>query len=175
MDDDIQVEAAPLDVLAQPASGVSFFHCPIEAMSRAEILAPNVNVGLVAPDRVGSDQHALEKCMRVALEDVSILESPRLPFVGVDDQILGLRTTLWDERPFSSCRKPGSAQTAKVGPRDLVYDLRRRHRERLPGCGVTFVRDVSVPPGSPCVLEPRREHWSIGRDKGLRLVDQARA
>src|SRR5207249_4975079 len=153
MDDDIQVEAAPLDVLAQPASGVSFFHCPIEAIGWPKILAPNVDVRLVAPDREGSDQHALQKCMRVALEDVSILESPRFPFVGVDDQILGFRAALWDERPFSSCRKSGSAQTAKVGPRDLVDDLRRRHRERLPGCGVTFVCDVSVPPGSPCVLE----------------------
>src|SRR5712692_7831599 len=106
--------------------------------------------------------------MGIALEDVSILERSRLPFVAVDHQIPGLRAGLWDEGPLFRGRKSSPAQTAEVCPRDLVDDLLRRHGDkRLLGCEVAAAGNIRVEPGALCVLEPRGEHRSVSGDKRL--------
>src|SRR2546422_7890613 len=174
MDYHIQIEAASLDVLAQPTPGVGLLHRTTEALGRPEILAPNVDVGLVASNGKGSDDHAFQEHMWVALQDVSIFEGPRLPLVGVDYEVLGLWTGLRDKGPLPRCWKPSSPQAAEVCPGDLVNDLRRGHgRKRFFGRNVTFVGDVRIPPRALWVFKPRREHGAIGRDKGLPLVARA--
>ena len=50
MDDHVQIEAAALDVRAQPPVRMRFLHGAVEALRRAEVLAPDVDVGLVAAD-----------------------------------------------------------------------------------------------------------------------------
>ncbi len=130
----------------------------------------------MAPDGIGRDHHAFQKGVGVALEDVSVLERARLPLVGVDHQILGLWAGLRDEGPLSRGRKSSPAQTAEVGPGDLVDDLRRRHREkRLPGRDVASSRDVGVPPRPVWILESGREHRSVSGHKRLRLEGLGRA
>src|SRR5262245_10207200 len=115
MDDDIEIEAPSLNVLAKPAALVRFGHCPSEAFGRPEVLAAYIDVGFVAPNRVGSDDHAFKQRMRIALEDVSILEGSRFSLVGIDHEILGLRAGFRDEGPFSAGRKPRAAKAAEVG------------------------------------------------------------
>src|SRR5207247_11405614 len=108
MDHDIQIEAAALDVPAEPALRVRFSDCTSEPFGRLEVLTSNVDVGFVAADRERGDDHAFEQRMRIPLEDVPILEGTGLAFVGVDHQILGLWTGLRTERPLSRRWKTGS-------------------------------------------------------------------
>ena len=63
---------------------------------------------------VGRDDHALEQRMRIALEDVAVLERPRLAFVGVHDQVHRLGAVLRDERPLLRRREAGPAETAEI-------------------------------------------------------------
>ena len=175
MDDDIEIEAPSLNVLAKPAALVRFGHRSSEAFGRPEVLAANIDVGFVAPNRVSGDDHAFEQRVRIALEDVSILEGSRFSLVGIDDEIPGLQAGFRDEGPFSAGWKPRAAQTAEVGPRDLVDDLRGRHRrERFPGGDITAVCDVGVPPRAARVPETRRDDGPVGGDEGVRLIDPGR-
>src|SRR5206468_3377807 len=112
-----------LDVLAEPAPGVGFLHRTTEALGRSEVLAPDVHVGFVAADRKGGDDHALDERVGIALEDVPVLERSGLSLVCVDHQVLRLRASLGDERPFSRGWKSGPAQTAEVCTPHLVDDL----------------------------------------------------
>ena len=115
MDHDVQIEAASLNVLAKPAALVRFGHRTGEPFGRPEVLATNIDVGFVASSRGSSDDHAFEQGVRIALENVSILEGSWFPFVGIDDEVFGFRAAFRDERPFSAGRKPRAAQTAEVG------------------------------------------------------------
>ena len=90
MDHHIQIETAPLNILAEPAVGVRFVHGTAEALGRLEVLASNIDVRLVAPDGIRRDDHPFEKGMGIPLEEVSILKGPGLSLVGVDHEILGL-------------------------------------------------------------------------------------
>ena len=128
MDDHVEVEAAALDVLSKPAIGVRFLHRATEALSRPEVFAPNVHVRLVAADRIGSDDHAFDQRVGVALENVSVLECARFSLVPVDDEILGFRTALGDEGPLSRGWESRAAQTAQVCAGHLVDDLSGCHR-----------------------------------------------
>ena len=100
--------------------------------------------------------------MRVPLENVSVLEGSRLALVGIDHEIPGLRSGPGNEGPLLSGRKACAAQTAEVRTGDLVDDLRRRHRQRLPGSGVPSAGDVRIQPGPVRILEPRRKHGAVG-------------
>src|SRR5437867_12239691 len=112
--------------------------------------------------------------MRIALEDISIFEGPRLTLVAVHHQILGLGAVLWNEGPFSPRGKPRPAQTAEVSFQHRIGDLRRRHgRQRFPGCDITTIRHVRVPPCPLGVLQPGREDRAIRRNKWLRLSTRA--
>ncbi len=174
MDDDVQIESAPLDVLAQPPVRIGFLHGAVEALRRAEVLAPDVHVGLVAANAVSGDDHALQQRMRVALEEIAILERPRFSFVGVHDQINRLCAVLRDERPLLRRRESGSAETAEIRARHLVDDLRGRQRKRPLRCDVPSARDVRVPPRPVRVPQPCRDDWTSGRDERLGLATGAR-
>ncbi len=52
-----------------------------------EKLGPNVNESLLGLDRISSDHHALDKLMRILVNDLTILESSRFGLVGIADQI----------------------------------------------------------------------------------------
>ena len=66
--------------------------------------------------------------MRIALEQVAVLERPRLALVGVDDEVDGTGVVLGDERPLHARREAGAAEAAQVRLLDLVGDRRRLHR-----------------------------------------------
>src|SRR5688572_5745314 len=136
MNHHIQIEASPLDVSAQPTAGIGFLHRTTEAMDRSEVLASNIDIRLMTPDRIRSDDHAFEKRMGIPLEDVSVLEGPRLSFVGVHHQIPGLRIRLRNEGPFSPRRNSSPAQTAEVCPVHFDMDWSRCHGDRRVAYGV---------------------------------------
>src|SRR5262249_14943729 len=83
-----------------------------------------------APDGPRRDQHPLDEGVRVALQEVAVLEGPRLALVGVDHQVHRASVVLGDERPLGARGEAGSAETAKVRFLDLVHDGRRLHLPR---------------------------------------------
>src|SRR5262249_25696357 len=96
VDHDVQVEAGPLDVLAEPARPISLVNSPLHPLCGPEVLTANVYVGFVTSNGVCCDESAFEQRMRVPLQNVPVLESPGFAFVRVDDQILWLWRLLGD-------------------------------------------------------------------------------
>src|SRR5205814_211944 len=80
---------------------------------------PQVDPDLAHAGAPGSNQHAFEKTMRVALEIPAILEGAGLAFVDVDrhDARLGLGG---DEAPFATGRESGAAEAAQAR---ILHDL----------------------------------------------------
>ena len=76
------------------------------------------------------------------------LNVPGSPSSALTTRYFGFGLAFGNEGPLPPGRKPGAAQTAEVRARDLVDDLRRRHRERLPGRDVPATGDVGIQPGS---------------------------
>lgn len=70
---------------------------------------------------------------------------------------------------FFAVGKP-APETAEIRLRDLVDDLRWRHRERPLRSDVASALDVRVKPCPVRVPEPRREHRASGRNERLGLV-----
>src|SRR6266850_1282388 len=114
-----------------PPCVIGFLHRRAEAAPRLHVLAADVDEALRAADRARCDQHALDQRVRVAFEQVPVLESTGLAFVGIDDEVDRTRMGLGDERPLRSRREAGAAQAAEVGLLHLLGDGRRVHLSRL--------------------------------------------
>ncbi len=170
VDHDVEIEPASLDVLSEPPLRVRFLDRATQALRRSEILAADVDVRLVAPDGEGGDDHSFEESVGIPLQDVTILERPRLALVRVHHQILRLGAVLGNEGPLSRCGESRAAQAAEVRLSDFLDDRGGRHRERLLRRLVAAVLHVRVEPGPFRVFESRRENRPVGRDVGLGLA-----
>src|SRR6516225_4153664 len=84
VDHDFQVKAGPLDVLAEPIPAIGLTDGALQALGRTEILAPNVNIGLVTADGMGRDDYAFEQGVRITLQDIAVFEGSGLALVSVD-------------------------------------------------------------------------------------------
>jgi hypothetical protein len=60
VDHHVQVKPGPLDILAEPALSVGLIYGALKALRRPEVLAPNVDIGLVTADGKSCDDHAFE-------------------------------------------------------------------------------------------------------------------
>src|SRR5438094_866832 len=58
-----------------------------EAPPGLDVLAADVDEAPGRADRACGDEHPLDEGVRVALEEVAVLERPRLALVGVDDKV----------------------------------------------------------------------------------------
>jgi len=56
----------------------------------------------MAADGVGCDEDAFEQGVRVALQDITVLEGSGFAFVRIDDQIFWFGSLLRNEGPFST-------------------------------------------------------------------------
>src|SRR2546430_14041645 len=99
-----------------------------EATPRLDVLAADVDEAERRADGARGDEHALDERVRVALEQVAVLERARLALVGVDDEVDGAGVGLRDEGPLHPRREAGAAEAAQVRLLDLVGDRRRLQR-----------------------------------------------
>ena len=170
VNDDIQIKAGPLDILAQPPLGIGLVQGALQALRRAEVLAPNVDVGLMAADGIGCDDHAFQQGVRVPLHDVAVLEGTGLTLVRVDHQVFGLGRFLGNKGPLPAGWKPGPAQTTQVGSGNLVDHLCRGHgSERFPGREISVISDVVLEPGPVRIFEAGGKHRPAGPDERFRF------
>ena len=168
MDDHVQVETGPLDVFAQPTLAVGLIDGPLQPLGRLEVLAPNVDIGLMTADGKGRDDHAFEQCVWIPLHDVAVLERTGLALVRVDHEVLWLGRFLGDEGPLPAGGKPGPTQSAQISFGDLVDHLFRGHGgERFPGRAISVVSNVILVPGPVGIFQSRGEHRPVGADERI--------
>src|SRR5215472_117161 len=140
MNDHIEIEAGPLDVFSQPASAVRLIDSALQPLGRTKVLAANVQVSFMTADSIRGDDESFQQSVRVALQNISVLESAGLALVCVHHQIPRLGGLLRNEGPLLPGRKPRPAQPAKPRLRYFLDYLSRRHRaERLAGREVSAV------------------------------------
>src|SRR5262249_47227663 len=128
-----------VEAVAEVARLVRLAHRRGEPAPGPDVLAPDVDEGSRRMDRTRRDEHALDEGVRIALEEVAVLEGSRLALVGVDHQVDRAGVVLRDERPLGARRKPGAAEPAQVRALDLLENRGGLHRLRL-GPGLVAAR-----------------------------------
>src|SRR5215217_4776823 len=118
--DQVKVEAGALDVAAEQALVVGGVDRRLEPAAWPAALAPQVDEGVAAADGVGGDDHALDQGVRVALEQLHVLEGAGLALVGVDHQVGRLAGPLGQEPPLHAGREPGPAPAPQPGVLDQL-------------------------------------------------------
>src|SRR5512132_483458 len=139
--DHVQVEPRALDVAAEQAPVVGGVERRLEPPARPAALAAQVDEGVAAADGVGGDDHALDQGVRVALEQLHVLEGARLALVGVDHQVGRLAGPLGQEPPLHAGGEPGPAPA----PQPRVLDQLNQVLGGLPEGGVEAGVAVQLP------------------------------
>ncbi len=93
-------------------------------------LAPDVEEGLAAADRVAGEQDALDQLVGIALHEDAVLVGAGLALVAVDDEVAGPHAGR-AEAPLDAGREAGAAPTEEAGRLDLVDHRGRGHGQRL--------------------------------------------
>lgn len=127
----VVVEAAAEDVLAEQSSGISLVNRLFEDAQDVEILAPDVDVRGVRPQRKAADYHALHQQVRDALHQVAVLESARLALVSIADEVAGHALRLGQEAPLHTRGEARTAPAPQAGLLHLLHDGIGGHAERL--------------------------------------------
>src|SRR6185312_4737969 len=131
VDGEVELPAGPARVvegLTEVAGGVGFVDGALEHLVLADHLAANVDVRVLAAERVRRDEDAFDERVRIPVEELAVLAGAGLGLVGVDDEVGGLGV-LRDEAPLEARREAGAAAAAEVRLLDLVDDGGGRHAE----------------------------------------------
>ena len=115
MKGNIEVEVAAEDPLAEKTIAVRLLDSFEEPPVGEDEFPANVDVGVVNPDRLATDDDSIEEQVGVLLHQNSVLEGARFRFVGVDHQVLRLVGVLRNEGPLDPGRESRSATAAKIG------------------------------------------------------------
>ena len=133
--DDVDVVALAQDVLAEVPGLAGLVDGRLQRLRLRQVLAPDVDEGQVAADRVARDQDALQHLVRAVFHQVPILEAARLALIRVADQVARIHP-LWQEAPLVPGRKAGAATAAQAARLDQVDQRIGLHLDRLFEAGV---------------------------------------
>src|SRR6202171_3541969 len=111
----MEAEAAAENIVAEQSCLVGLLERFFAALVRVPDFAMDVVVAALAAHRIRGDGHALDQDMRVVTQDVAILESSGLAFVGVAHQILVAAVLLRHEAPLEAGREACAATPAQPG------------------------------------------------------------
>ena len=95
-------------------------------------LTAHVDECRVGSDRVRGDDHSLDQSVGGGHHQRNVLAGPRLGFVGIDHEVLGLGVVLRDEAPLHPRREASTAAAAQAGFLDKGDDFGRLHLQRSP-------------------------------------------
>ena len=129
--DEVAREVRPQDPLARVPARISLRESGVEDVGLLLVLAPDVDEGVVGPGGVGADQHALDQLVRIAVNQLAVLERPRLGLVGVAAQVL-VDFAVGQEAGLLAHREAGAAAAPQAGELELSDDLVRRHLGQRP-------------------------------------------
>ena len=170
---DVEIEAGAENVTAQVSFAIGFGQGRFQPFDAENVFSTDVKVGYLGADGVGSERHAFQHHMRVALHDHPVLEGARLAFVGVAAEILGLVRILRHEAPLEAGREPGPAAALEVGVLDQLdqtvgAEFTQNLGQRLvPARGLVGLDPVGV--GLFCVLQKDFLEHGCGNGSLMRL------
>ena len=107
--DQIEVEPAAADVVAEIAGVVGLGDGGLQPAQYRDDFAAQVDEGVPGPDGIGRDDHSLDEQVRRGQHQRGVFTGAGFGLVGVDDQVVRLGGLLVDERPLRAGRETGPA------------------------------------------------------------------
>src|SRR5437867_9926106 len=123
MEDDVEIEAALEDVLAEQLGLVEFGDRGFERTERVAVFVTDVEERALRLDRVARKHHSFEHLMRVLLHQDAVVVRARLRLIGVDREVDRAWTVLGNESPLQTAKETRAAAPAQAGVLDLRDDL----------------------------------------------------
>ena len=120
MGEELEIETAAHDVLAEQACFASFFQRSFKALETLENFAVNVVVAGFRAHGVTRNNHALNQRVGVVHDDVAVFERAGFAFVRVADNIFCTGQGTGHEAPFQAGGEARTAAAAQTGCFDFV-------------------------------------------------------
>ncbi len=91
-----------------------------EPFNGQRIFGPAVNVAFPGPDGISANGHAFDQAVRVAFQQGTVHKGPRVPFIGIADDILEISRGSGGKFPFGAGGKTGASASSQSGTFDLL-------------------------------------------------------
>ncbi len=140
----LEIETAAQDILAQQAGGLGFIDGAVEVLRCGGVFATQEDVAAVGLQGAGADQHALDQQMGLLLHQHAVLPGVRLHFVRVAQQVADVHGFVFGHQaPLHASGEACTATALEARVLDRLYDIVLRHlRQGLAGCGIAVFRFV---------------------------------
>ena len=171
---DVNGLARPHRVGAEDAGGICLLAGGLHLRQRLRVLAADVDVGHLGPDRIGADRAALDQRVRRPPHDLAILEGAGLRLVGVAAEVVGLAIAGLHEAPLHPRGEAGAAAPAQPGVLHDLDDLGRLHLERLLERDVAAALAPAVEADGLLLAEVLREHERLALMRCVRKAHVSR-
>ncbi|SST07631.1 Uncharacterised protein [Acinetobacter baumannii] len=176
MDEQLEIEAAAEDVLAEQAGGLGFVDGAVEVARRVDVFAAQEDVAAVGLQRARGNQHAFHQQVRQLLHEHAVLPGVRLHLVRVAQQVADVqRLVLRHQAPLHAGGEARAAAALEAGVLDGLDDVVLGHLgQRLARRGIAVLALVFLEPDGLGVFAQapgqrmgfRRTRHAVGRTNG---------
>ncbi len=141
MHEQLEVEAAAEDVLAQKACGLGFLDGTVQVLGRGGVLATQEDVAAVGLQRTGADQHAFDQQMGLLLHQHAVLPGVGFHFVRVAQQVADVHGFVFGHQaPLHAGGEACTTTPLEAGVLDGLDDIVLGHlRQCLAGSGIAVL------------------------------------
>ena len=119
----LQIETGAENIFAEETFRARFFQRCVQNLCAFGHFAADVDVSELHVVREARNDHALDELMRIFVDDLTILESARLGFIGVADEINRLAALAINETPLEAARETSTAATTQTGSHHFLTKL----------------------------------------------------
>ncbi len=124
----LEIETAAQDVLAQQAGSLGFVDGTVEVFRRRGVLATQEDVATIGLQRAGADQHAFDQQMGLLLHQHAVLPGVGLHFIRVAQQVADVHGFIFGHQaPLHARGEAGTAAALEAGILDALHDVVARH------------------------------------------------
>ena len=176
VDEQLEIEAAAEDVLAEQAGGLGFVDGAVEVARRVDVFAAQEDVAAVGLQRARGNQHAFHQQVRQLLHEHAVLPGVRLHLVRVAQQVADVqRLVLRHQAPLHAGGEARAAAALEAGVLDGLDDVVLGHLgQRLARRGIAVLALVFLEPDGLGVFAQapgqrmgfRRTRHAVGRTNG---------
>ena len=128
---EVDLPAAAHHAVAQDAPLLSGGNGGPYVLHRQGVLVPDVEEPLLRADGQGTDGHALQHTVGVALQNGAVHKGPRVPLVAVAGHVLGEHVVARRCAPLPPGGKARAPPAPEAGGVHLIQNFLRRHGEGL--------------------------------------------
>ena len=127
LDAHIEFKAKPHAVIAKEAFFVTGIDGSLQAFNCQWIFSAAINVAETTANGICGDHHPFNNTIRVALKYGAVHKGPRVPFVGIANEILKITRSGSAEGPLHASRETTASTSPKAGLLDFLDDLLGLH------------------------------------------------